>query len=130
MSHFMLPQRRGERDGKLDGRYGDEALVLMLYEVARLGTHIDDYRISVYGGGNMFPNITPATRCHIGKQNAMAAKQLLEAHGILCNSYQVEGIGHRKLTFDISSGTVQHRHSHTTCDQDLPVCRPAELKIR
>lgn len=119
MCHFMLPQRRGEHAATLDGRYADEALSLMLDEVDALQAHADEFRVSVYGGGNMFPNIGAANRLHVGKQNVLAAWQLLSHYGLTCHESDVEGIGHRKLTFDIASGEISHRHSASTCDQHL-----------
>lgn len=126
MCHFMLPRRRRDSSMALDGRYADEALALMLNEIDAMRIPLAEFRVSVYGGGNMFPNIGAPNRVHVGRQNALAAQQLLALYGLTCHESQVEGIGHRKLSFDIASGNVSHRHSTSTCDQHLkPLAKTA-----
>lgn len=57
MCHYMLPSRmHGSRAG-LDGRYGDEAIALMLKEIHASGADPRDFRVRLFGGGNMFPGI-------------------------------------------------------------------------
>ncbi|HEX7689065.1 MAG TPA: chemotaxis protein CheD, partial [Burkholderiaceae bacterium] len=63
MSHFLLPTRgRGRVDATrglalraLDGRYGDEALQLMLHELDRLDVRPAQCEAKIFGGGDMFP---------------------------------------------------------------------------
>lgn len=110
MCHFMLPTRPQPPTGELDGRYGDEAIELMLREARTHGIPPGEFRIQLFGGGNMFPAIGRQKDNHVGKKNVDAAKQLLQAHGLSCHGAHVEGVGHRNLIFDLWSGQVSLKH--------------------
>lgn len=111
MSHFMLPTRRKEGTERLDGRYGDEALAMLLDEIRLSRTRAQEYSIRLFGGGNMFPDVGRVNERHIGEQNIQAAKRLIQAHGLLCQAEHVGGLGHRHLIFDVWSGRVAIKHS-------------------
>ena len=56
MSHFLLPTRGGLlKSEELDGRYGDEALSLMINELKAAGVKHTQCEAKIFGGGNMFP---------------------------------------------------------------------------
>lgn len=110
MCHFMLPTRPQRPSGQLDGRYGDEAIELMLREARAHGIAPGEFRIQLFGGGNMFPAIGRQKYNHVGKKNVVAAKQLLQVHGLTCHGAHVEGIGHRNLIFDLWNGQVALKH--------------------
>lgn len=116
MCHFMLPTRPQSPTGELDGRYGDEAIELMLREARIRGISPTELRIQLFGGGNMFPTIGRQKDNHVGKKNVDAAKQLLQAHGLTCTGAHVEGVGHRNLIFDLWSGQISLKHIPPTLD--------------
>ncbi len=108
MSHFLLPTH-GLIDTAvrpLDARYGDEALTLMLAELAQAGVQPSQCQGKIFGGGNMFPKHSRSSTMHIGRRNGEAARALLQAHGIAIVSESLFGIGHRQIIFDISTGDV------------------------
>jgi chemotaxis protein CheD len=107
MSHFLLPTRiRSGRSKKLDARYGDEALQLMLRELEDLGVAPEQCQAKIFGGGNMFPGQRQAAGINVGQRNGEAAIALLSEHGIPVLSESLFGAGHRQIIFDISSGDV------------------------
>ncbi|GAB3363785.1 MULTISPECIES: chemotaxis protein CheD [Giesbergeria] len=108
MSHFLLPTRHLIDTGvhTLDARYGDEALQLMLAELAQAGINPQHCQSKIFGGGNMFPKQTRRGLMHIGRKNGEAARTLLQAHGIPIVSESLFGIGHRQIIFDVSTGDV------------------------
>ncbi len=114
MCHFMLPTRSKRPSRQLDGRYGDEAIEMMLREACVHGIAPSEFRIQLFGGGNMFPEIGRQKDNHVGKKNVEAAKQLLQAHGLTCHGAHVEGTGHRNLIFDLWSGQVSLKHIPST----------------
>ncbi|WP_431480732.1 chemotaxis protein CheD [Pseudomonas thivervalensis] len=116
MSHFMLPTRPLPSANELDGRYGDEAIALMLREASLQGVSLTEFRIQLFGGGDMFPAIGRQKGNQVGKKNVEAAKQLLQAHGLSCSGAHVEGVGHRNLIFDLWSGHVSLKHIPPTPD--------------
>lgn len=105
MCHYMLPSRR-HRGRQLDGRYADEALHLLCQEIRASGTHAEDYRISLFGGGNMFGDLTQR---NIGETNVSAGLELLAAHGLHCHAQHAGGDGYRNLIFDVWNGHVAMR---------------------
>jgi len=112
MCHFVLPSRGRTPSRGLDGRYGDEAFDLMLREIRAARTRPEDYRVRLFGGGNMFPDLTRGRGIPlIGQKNVVLAHELVRAHRLSCVGAHVEGNGHRHLLFDIWSGRVTMRHA-------------------
>jgi chemotaxis protein CheD len=115
MSHFLLPTR-GRQDADtarglalrgLDGRYGDEALHLMLHELDRLDVRPAQCEAKIFGGGDMFPGRRRAGGpLAVGRRNGEAARELLQSHGIVVVSESLFGDGHRQIAFDVDSGDV------------------------
>lgn len=107
MCHYLLPSRGKPPVDGLEGRYGDEAIALMLAEIRATGSRPADYRVRVFGGSDMFPGISGRSGGDtIGRRNVEAARQMIKAHQLRCVDAHVEGSGHRHLLFDIWSGHV------------------------
>jgi chemotaxis protein CheD len=110
MSHFLLPTRSHMAIGEsLDGRYGDEALQLILSDLKASGIVPSSCEGKIFGGGNMFPDHTQMGTINVGKRNGEAARELLCRHGIKVTSESLFGIGHRQIIFDVSKGDVWSR---------------------
>lgn len=112
MSHFLLAERGAHRSPDtqtLDGRYGDEALQLMLRGLAALGVAPQQCEAKLFGGGDMFPGQSSTTPVQVGRRNGDAAHALLGSHGIRLTSHSLFGVGHRKIVFDIATGDVWSR---------------------
>ena len=119
MSHFLLATRgaRSRRVGDvrgldlltLDGRYGDEALRLMLHDLALRKVAPTACRAKIFGGGNMFPHDHAGSAVAIGRRNGEAARGLLQEHGIEIESESLFGDGHRQIAFDVETGHVWAR---------------------
>ena len=119
MSHFLLARRgRALRGGECqDGRYGDEALELMLSQLLRRGVRAADCQAKIFGGGEMFPG-QPARTIGIGRRNGEAARELLQQQGIEVVSESLFGAGHRQIVFDVGNGHVWARQIRI--DPDAP----------
>ena len=119
MSHFLLATRgvrsrrvddvRGLDLRALDARYGDEALRLMLHDLAQRKVAPTACRAKIFGGGNMFPHENACGTPAIGRRNGEAARDLLQAHGIKIVSESLFGDGHRQIAFDVETGHVWAR---------------------
>lgn len=110
MCHFMLPERGQPPAGAtLDGRYGAEALELLLREVRRHHSRPADYQVKVFGGGNMFPATTNHT--HVGRRNHEFALERLTVLGLPVSKQHLAGSGHRQVIFEVWSGDVWLRHA-------------------
>lgn len=107
MCHFMLPSRHRLPGQRLDGRYGSEALFLLVKEARRQGTRPAEYEIKVFGGGNMFPGIVPTTHnTPIGLRNANHALHMLAVSRLVPKSTHIGGHVHRVLMLENWSGDV------------------------
>jgi len=90
----------------LDGRYGDEALLLVLGQFQLAGAAFAHCQAKVFGGGNMFPEQARAGTILVGQRNGEAALALLRANGIPVISESLYGLGHRQIIFDVANGDV------------------------
>lgn len=110
MSHFVLAGGSAVNDGELNGRYGNEALALMLADLRELGVAPADCQAKVFGGGAMFETGTKLP--DVGRKNGEAARELLLQQGIPIVSESLFGEGHRQIIFSIRTGEVWMRHGH------------------
>jgi len=108
MSHYLLACRppAGTLDASPSGRYGEDALALMLAELERRGVRRTQCEAKVFGGGRMFSDVPAAGQIDVGRRNGEAARLLLRAHGIALVSESLFGRGHRQILFDVASGNV------------------------
>jgi chemotaxis protein CheD len=109
MSHFLLSARTSSFSGQLDGRYAEEAISLMLGSLKQRGVAPEECQAKLFGGGNMFPLQSRAGESSVGHKNGHAARRLMQDRGIPIISESLFGDGHRRIIFDIDSGTVWSR---------------------
>ncbi len=111
MCHYMLPHR--QRPGRpLDGKYADEAMALLLLEVARHNTRPEEYQVKLFGGGNMFPDLS--SKSTVAERNIAIAHRLMARHHLQMSAQDLGRSGHRNVLFDISNGHVWVRHQRLT----------------
>jgi chemotaxis protein CheD len=119
MCHFLLPTRADKRTDKLDGRYGDEAVLLFFREAVRYNSHPAEYVIKVFGGGKMFPAIKAHGPCrdrpcedvihlcrNVSCRNATQSIALLKHAGLSVDTHDLGGTASRNIIFDVSNGKV------------------------
>lgn len=112
MCHYMLPARQRGSMSRLDGRYADEAILLMLKEVSRHKTDPYSYEVKLFGGGNMFARAATgvaARRLNVADRNVIAGQELLRRYGFHIAAEHLGGKGHRNIIFEISTGDVWMR---------------------
>lgn len=126
MCHYLLPTRGNKHGGEPDGRYADEAIELFERQIVRNGTKRGDYRVKLFGGGNMFPWMNHGKGGpNVPGRNVMAAKLLATRHGFHVEAEDVGGNGHRQVIFDIWSGHVwvrrgQEQKGNGTNKESMP----------
>jgi len=110
MSHFLLGERKDKpTPGRLDARYGRDAIRLMLLDLERAGVKPAECQAKLFGGGDMFPGHKLAAA--VGRDNGEVARELVRAQGIPIVSESLFGEGHRRIIFDVSTGDVWARLS-------------------
>lgn len=110
MCHFMLPSRGNAGECRLDGRYADEAIQLILREIEKNNTRPGAYQAKLFGGGSMFQAIFTEKGMDVAKDNIKAARALLDKSGFHVSAEDVGGFGHRRIIFDLYDGNVWVRH--------------------
>jgi chemotaxis protein CheD len=105
MSHFLLATRPQPGDD-LDGRYGDEAVLLMLRELMRRAVAPAECEAKIFGGARMMSESDAGL---VGRNNGEMARRLLRELNIPVVSESLYGSGHRNIIFDVSSGNVWSR---------------------
>lgn len=108
MSHFLLSGRSGEK--RLNGRYGEDSLELMLAKLRAMGVHPKECEAKIFGGGAMFAADGSIKLKDIGRSNGNAARTMLVSRGIPIVSQSLFGTGYRKIMFDVGTGDVWMRH--------------------
>lgn len=119
MCHYLLPSRPKVSAAALDGHYADEAMKMFLQEIKAAKTHPSEYRVKVFGGGNMFQHLKKEKldkptagsadkqfNMDVSGRNVQVARSLITAHGFKIEAEDMGGNGHRQLIFDIWSGDV------------------------
>lgn len=125
MCHFVLP-RREARHTQLDGRFGDEAIELMVQATARVGTALSDYEAGLFGGANMFASNAKVT-LDVGAQNALLARHLLQHYGIVPRHTELLGTEHRHISLNLSNGAIVMRTGASV--QRIPEERKCQIKF-
>lgn len=108
MCHYMLPHRPQRRhDQKLDGRYADEVMMMIMNELKYTGSRPSDYQVKLFGGGHMF-HLADKLRRHadISDRNIEVGRELALSHGFRVRAEDLGGQGHRNVIFDLWSGDV------------------------
>jgi chemotaxis protein CheD len=106
MSHFLLSSRASEPPAELDGRYAEEAMQLMLRDLARYGVAPSQCDGKLFGGGNMFPQQMSMNVLNIGQKNGATARALMRQHAVKIVSESLCGTGYREVIFEIATGDV------------------------
>lgn len=106
MSHFLLSGRDRVSEGALDPRFAEEALSLMLRDLAAERVLPRECQGKLFGGADMFPDRGGGSGPTLGQRNGELARDLMREHGIPVISESLFGVGHRQLIFDVQSGDV------------------------
>lgn len=122
MCHYMLSTRNAKSISRLDGRYGDEAIMMFFREALRSGTNPNDYVVKIFGGGNMFVNAKTHVPCidspcadvidtcrNVSCKNIIKGVSILEELGFSITSRDLGGIHSRNIIFDVWIGDVWMR---------------------
>lgn len=110
MCHILLPQRhvshkeKNEAVSGKSGKYADEAIALMMEEMAKCKIRPQDCQVKVFGGSNMFPQLQINQKNHIGDRNLHAVLMHLAEYGFHVHANHYGGEDSRYIIFDIWSG--------------------------
>jgi chemotaxis protein CheD len=110
MCHFLLPSRTRPPGAVADGRFGDEAVGLMVEMLTKLGTQPSDYVAHLYGGADTMPD-SARTKLNIGERNIEQGWSLIDRYGFQLDGVDVGDNVPRTVMLDCASGQVQIKRS-------------------
>jgi len=107
MCHYKLPRRLTSPSTKLDGNYGEEAMLMFMRSMSRYVLRPEDMTVGVFGAGNMFSSVVKTDEKSIGVQNIKLAHQLLNKLDFVIAHESLGGNLSRKIALDIATGVVK-----------------------
>lgn len=108
MCHYLLPTRRSVGHGMPDGRYGDEAIALLVERLERAGTKTSEYVAHLYGGADTMPDQV-GVKLNVGERNIELGFTLLDQHGFQIENVDVGETVPRTVSLDVATGEVTMR---------------------
>ena len=108
MCHYLLPQRTRRATDALDGRYGDEAMQVMVDKLSRLGTRPSEYVAHLYGGADTLPEGS-GLKFNVGERNIEAGWRLIDQYGFQLDGVDVGEDVPRTVSIDLTTGAVDMR---------------------
>jgi chemotaxis protein CheD len=111
MCHYLLPSCHNcAKKPVADGRYADNAMVLFMQELDKIGSKPADYEVKMFGGGDQFPAQSQGHYTSLPCKNILSGRNLLKQHGFVIKAEHLGGTGHRNVIFDVWSGEVWLQH--------------------
>jgi len=107
MCHYKLPRRLTNSSTRLDGNYGEEAMLLFMQNMSRYMLRPENMVVGVFGAGNMFDQQIKTDEKSIGVQNIRLAHQLLAKLRFTIAHESLGGNVSRKIAFDTVRGKVK-----------------------
>jgi chemotaxis protein CheD len=108
MCHFLLPSRTRPAGAPLDGRYGDEALEMMLAALRRTGLGVAEFEAHLYGGADTMPDGV-GIKLNVGERNIEQGWTLIDRHGFALQGVDVGENVPRTVQLTLASGEVLMR---------------------
>lgn len=108
MCHYLLPQRARAIGQPLDGRFGDEALELLVSALRRAGTQPQEYEAHLYGGADTMPGHV-AVKFNVGERNIEQGWSLIDKYGFALQGIDVGDHVPRHVQLTLATGEVRMR---------------------
>lgn len=108
MCHYLLPTRSAVHPAARDGRYGDEALGMMMDAISKLGLRHREFLAQLYGGADTMPN-QAGVKFNIGERNIEVAWHVIDQFGLQLMDVDVGDCVPRNVTMNMQDGSVQVR---------------------
>jgi len=118
MCHYLLAQRNESSD-TLSGRYGDEAMLLLLRAALACGRPLKEFQVKLLGGATVLSHREGERSSNdVATRNIEMARQLARQLGLNVQAEDLGGTSPRMVVFDVQSGDVWVRLSQDGETQD------------
>ncbi len=105
MCHYLLPSRTRRAAEALDGRYGDEAVELMVQKLRAIGAKPSDFQAHLYGGADTMPDGVNM-KFNVGERNIEQGWKMLDQYGFQLQGIDVGDNVPRTVTLKLPEGEV------------------------
>jgi chemotaxis protein CheD len=124
MCHYLLPGRARTAGSARDGRYGDEAMEVLLEHIERAATAPHEYQAHLYGGADTLPEGT-RLRFNVGERNIEAGWHFIDRCGFQLLGVDVGEDVPRSVCLHLATGEVDMRRGQGRAPpMELPSCQP------
>ncbi|MDF0606171.1 chemotaxis protein CheD [Neisseriaceae bacterium TC5R-5] len=106
MCHYLLAQRKDQHNDTLSGRYGDEAMLLLLREVLRAQLSLKELKVKLIGGSAVLAGIERDQPRDVPSRNIEMARHLTAQLGLSVQAEDLGGNSPRMVLFDLATGDV------------------------
>lgn len=122
MCHFVLPHRgmapavdlSARPDGLLSGKFGDEAIELLVRSLRVRGIPLQRCECKLFGGSNVLSTSSGRAMSDVGERNIDSAITQLDDRDAAIAVAHVGEAGHRRLIFLSGEGAVLVKHVSTS----------------
>jgi chemotaxis protein CheD len=108
MCHYLLPQRQQRPGQPRDGRFGDEAMDMLVESITRSGARCEEFEAHLYGGADTMPDRAGA-KLNIGERNVEQGWSLIERCGFMLHGVDVGDQVPRHVRLNLATGEVLMR---------------------
>lgn len=105
MCHYLLPARPAHNH-KPDGSYAEEVIPLITTRFRNQGLRAAEFHVKMFGGSDMFPDLSLDEVLSIGAKNIYIGERLLEEQGFVIAKSDLAGTAQRMVIFELWSGDV------------------------
>jgi chemotaxis protein CheD len=106
MCHFLLPSRNRPADAPRDGKYGDEAIGMLVDAIKRTGGKPSEFEAHLYGGADTMPDLERSMR-YIGERNIEMGWKLIDEFGFQLMGVDVGDNIPRVVRLNLLTGKVE-----------------------
>ncbi|OYT88431.1 MAG: chemotaxis protein [Burkholderiales bacterium PBB6] len=108
MCHYLLPNRQRPANEPRDGKFGDEAIGMLVDALKRAGTKPADFEAHIYGGADTMPELERTNR-NIGERNIEMGWSLIDQFGFGLVGVDVGDNVPRIVRMSLIDGSVEMR---------------------
>jgi chemotaxis protein CheD len=108
MCHFLLPQRQHRAGMPRDGRFGEEALDMLVEAIVRSGARCTEFEAHLYGGADTMPDRVGA-KLNVGERNIELGWSMIERWGFMLCGVDVGDQVPRHVRLLLATGEVAMR---------------------
>ncbi|NWK77041.1 chemotaxis protein CheD [Aquitalea sp. LB_tupeE] len=124
MCHYLLARRNGQSD-TLSGRYGDEAMLLLLRAVLDCGRPLREFHCHLLGGASVLAYPDGDHQHDVSGHNIEQARQMARQLDLQVQTENLGGSCPRMVVLDVQTGEVRVRLSQ---ESELPALTTTRKK--